>query len=94
MKAKWKHDCEKCKYIATVFNNDATLDWYTCGQGALGKTILARYDDEDSSHYWSMPLDILTYKGARRTVSKDDTEGYSAMMLLAEMMASMEVNHE
>lgn len=90
MQPKWKHDCDKCKYIATVFNGTDTLDWYTCGQGGLGKTVLARYDDEDRSHYWSMPVDVLTYKGERLFGSKDGSEGYSAMHLLAETILTME----
>jgi len=83
MKPKWNHYCTECKYIGTVFNNKDTTDWYTCGQGGVGKTILARFDDVDPSNYWSMPVDVLEQI---HTVSNDGTEGYSAMMLLAEIM--------
>ena len=83
MKPKWKHYCTECKYIGTVFDNKDTLDWYTCGQGGLGKTILARFDDEDPSNYWSMPVDLLEQINI---VSNNGTEGYGAMMLLAEAM--------
>jgi hypothetical protein len=90
MNAKWKHDCGKCKYIATVFNGNDTLDWYTCGQGGLGKTVLARFDDEDPSHYWSMPVDVLKQMDGKFVGSKDGSEGYSAMHLLAETILTME----
>lgn len=87
MKPKWNHYCTECKYIGTVFDNKDTLDWYTCGQGGVGQTVLARFDDEDPSHYWSMPVDVLSYHGERLVRRNDDgTEGYSAMMLLAEAM--------
>ena len=86
MKAKWKHYCPECKYIGTILHNAEILDWYTCGQGGLGKTVLARYNDDEDSNYYSMPVPI------DRTVAQDSegNRGYVAMRLLAEMMLSME----
>jgi hypothetical protein len=84
MKPKWNHYCTECKYIGTVLHNADILDWYTCGQGGLGKTILARFDDEESegSAYYSMSVPI------ERTVAQDSkgNRGYSAMRLMAEAM--------
>ena len=38
----WKHDCDACKFLGTRKN----LDWYVCEEGALGRSIIARYSDE------------------------------------------------
>jgi hypothetical protein len=84
MKPKWKHYCTECKYIGTVLHDAEILDWYTCGQGGLGDTILARFagEDSDGSAYYSMSVPIES------TVAQDSegNRGYVAIRLLAEAM--------
>lgn len=54
LKPVHRHDCEKCKYLATLTTHDGVADWYTCG-----KTILARFSDEGPD-YWSMERSMVT----------------------------------
>lgn len=51
-KPKFVHDCDKCRFIATI----GGLDIYICGEGKpAGPSIIARYGD-DGPQYTSMPI--------------------------------------
>ena len=60
MKPIYKHDCSECEFIKTITVEGTKYDIYRCGQTGfrLGSSWVARYDDE-GSHYWSMPWDVL-----------------------------------
>lgn len=47
VKPAHRHDCEKCQYLATTWQEHGPADWYTCGS-----TVLARFSDEGPD-YWS-----------------------------------------
>jgi len=42
----WLHDCESCEFLGTVNIDGRTFDLYTCAQGGLGRTFIARYGDD------------------------------------------------
>ena len=48
-KPRWEHDCDRCKYIATVWLEGHTYDIWTCEYGGHLNWI-ARCSDEESDY--------------------------------------------
>jgi hypothetical protein len=82
MNPKWKHDCDKCKYLGTTYMNAKVMDWYTCGT-APQQSVIARQGN-DGPEYWSVPTEVLGYGDTVRTL--EDTLVFNGMNLLAEVM--------
>jgi hypothetical protein len=89
MNPKWTHDCNKCKYLGSMFVLSDTLDWYTCGVG-FDKTVIARYGD-DGPEYWSKPVNIM-HSGGDVALKSDGNFVYVGMNMLAEEMLKKETN--
>lgn len=48
--AKWKHDCDRCEYIATDSKGG---DWYVCSSPGDIRTLTRRYGDGDDDYEFS-----------------------------------------
>lgn len=84
MKAKWIHDCDACKYIASSLGKNGLFDWYVCND-----TTVARYGD-DGPEYWSMPTRMITNDDYLISYSAcDDAKGYDEILLIARHMLSV-----
>lgn len=55
---RYAHDCAACEYLGRFEH----ADLYTCAQGGLGQTLLARYGDA-GPEYTSVPV-RLAERGA------------------------------
>ena len=80
MKAKWIHDCDRCKYTGSMFHNGNILDRYVCTD-----SVVARRSD-DGPDYWSMPISMA--KDDRYLVARnmDDYHAINDMQVLAQHM--------
>lgn len=87
MKAKWKHDCDKCRFLGGMFMPHGSMDWYVCG--TTDRTILARFSDEGSD-YWSRDIRHLGDEYRTATEWGTDYKGFTGMNLLAEFMLKTE----
>jgi len=83
MKAKWKHDCAKCRFLGGMFTMNGQLDWYVCGTEDI--TILARRSDEGPD-YWSKDTRHLGDDHRIATEWGTENKGFIAMNILAEFM--------
>lgn len=91
MNPQWKHDCNVCKYLGSMFVLSDTLDWYTCGVD-FQKTVIARYGD-DGPEYWSKPVNIL--RSVEDVACKSDNSFvYVGMNMLADVMLKKESEDE
>ena len=86
MKPKWKHDCDKCRFLGGMFMPHGLMDWYLCG--TTDRTILARYSDEGPD-YWSKDARHLGDDHRIATEWGTDNKGFIGMNFLAEMMLSI-----
>lgn len=85
----FKHDCDKCEYIASTFNHAGERhDWYYCDQPGLGDTVVCRRSD-DHSDYSSYPGVLLK---SMADCTAEDSCGRRAMvteMILAKSILAM-----
>lgn len=87
MKAKWKHDCDKCRFLGGMFLPHGALDWYVCG--TTDRTVLARFSDEGAD-YWSRDTRHLGDEYRTAIEWGTDYKGFTGMNILAEFMLTTE----
>lgn len=74
MTVRWKHDCDKCRFLGQCIGGGHLVDLYVCGDA-----LVARYSDE-GSHYYSTLIGYATPTGhaelwaARSLVEKNFAE--------------------
>ena len=80
MKAKWIHDCDRCKYAGSMFKHGDVVDWYVCTD-----SVIARHSD-DGPDYWSMPKSMV--KDDRYLLARDmnNVVAINDMQVLAQAM--------
>ena len=87
MKPKWKHDCDKCRFLGGVFLPYGQLDWYVCG--TTDRTVVARFSDEQSDN-WASSTRFMGENHRIATEWGTDNKGFIGMHLLAEFMLKQE----
>ena len=55
---KWRHDCERCRFLGQTIGGGRLTDLYVCDRPGdidkrLSPSLIARYGDE-GSHYYSI----------------------------------------
>ena len=83
MKPKWKHTCAKCEYLGSMFIGSEFADWYLCN--GLDPSVIARFSDE-GSHYWSSMPSIVENDRFLTARNSADEHGFAHMNILARFM--------
>jgi hypothetical protein len=87
MKPIYKHDCERCQFVARVSNQGMPdTDWYYCASDISGATIIGRHSN-DGPDYYSCPVNMLVnpiYDVAYRPHTKEHV--LSADRLIAQQI--------
>lgn len=53
---KWKHDCERCRFLGRYEHMGDTYDLYSCTDATRGPTLIARWSSEPSLYMSSMAV--------------------------------------
>jgi len=47
---RFKHDCQRCRYLGTIVSSGGLADLYFCDQSGSRPTVIARFSDEGSDY--------------------------------------------
>ena len=69
----FQHDCDRCVSLGTFSHEGRDYDLYSCDQGSLGNTVIARYGNEGSEYFsglWFAESNPTLGEAKKRAIEK------------------------